>query len=260
MTKLPDETLMAYADGMLSPADSDRIKWLAARDPALRAGIEAFRATGPELARVFDEHVNAPIPDRISSLFAQQAPAPVRQQNRAMGWNAKESVWRLREMLTFRPAFAAAAALAAGLVIGWFVHGNLPIGEGAPGDLVQVENHRLIARAPLQQALETVPSGGQVALAGGETRLVMTFQNEAGDYCRQYEISKASLGRQTGIACRSGSQWLVAIQALLPLRPSSDATRPASGGSPMDAAISAMMAGDPLDPGQEADILRTWGK
>ena len=60
---LSDEMLMAYADGQLDAGDRARVKKLVAQDPALAARLEIFQATGHGLASVFDEHMNAPLPE-----------------------------------------------------------------------------------------------------------------------------------------------------------------------------------------------------
>src|SRR5262249_9185250 len=72
VTNLSDETLMAYADGQLTLAEVARIERLLASDPGLRARFGVFRTTGRELASLFDDHLNAPLPSRLKRF----TPAP----------------------------------------------------------------------------------------------------------------------------------------------------------------------------------------
>src|SRR5215470_8608416 len=66
VTNLSDESLMAYADGQLQPAEMVRIERLLAADPALRARLKVFHTTGRNLASLFDGHLNAPLPPRFT--------------------------------------------------------------------------------------------------------------------------------------------------------------------------------------------------
>lgn len=173
-------------------------------------------------------------------------------------------------VLQFRdliPALAASVAMIVGIGFGWILHGQTE-GKGVLLDeVVGIEGSRLIARGPLQSTLETSPSGPQVAVTspqGKQFRLSvkMTFQNAAGDYCREYRIASASPERYAGLACRSGGQWTIRIQALLPpARSASEQTIPAgaTGDAAIDTAIGALIEGDPLAVTDEAALIsRSW--
>ena len=175
---------------------------------------------------------------------------------------------RFRDMWDRRTALTATVAVVFGMGVGWLLRGEAASHPMRPGGLVQIERNSLIALGPLKKALETVPSGqGIVATAsdGNPFRLAlkMTFQNSGGDYCRQYQIAPVTAERYTGIACRTGDDWAVRIQALVPpSAAATDQTIPASGGNvAMDAAIGALVDGDPVVGEQEAAIMaRHWKK
>jgi hypothetical protein len=269
MTRLTDETLMLFADGLLHGAERERVGRLAAEDPDLRARVNIFHATGQGLARLFDEHANTPVPARLQAFLAgQEAPGSASAFDRwRMTMAALSAAW----MRIPRPAIAwnapaalaASLALIAGIGLGWLLHGDTGGGGTDLRDFVQAESNRLLARGALEKGLETSASGGDVTVASGgddqaHIRVMMTFRDEAGDYCRQYEITTALHERHSGVACRTGGQWTVAMQALLPpSRPSPDRTVLAGGGSnaAMEAAVGAMIDGDPLGRDEETAII-----
>jgi putative transcriptional regulator len=177
--------------------------------------------------------------------------------------------FRVRRVPHLIPALAASIAMIVGIGFGWILRGETE-GKGAFLDeVVGVERNRLIARGPLQSTLETSPSGRQTASIspdGKQFRLSvkMTFQNATGDYCREYGIASASPERYAGLACRSGGQWTIRIQALLPpARSASEQTIPAGGNADaaIDTAIGALIEGDPLAVADEAAVInRGWKK
>jgi hypothetical protein len=266
---------MLFADGLLDGAEGERVRRLAAEDPDVRDRINIFQMTGQSLARLFDEHANAPIPARLQAFLAGQDEAPrgPATSNRwRMAMAALSEAWtRLARPADgwYAPAaLAASLALIAGIGFGWLLRGEAG-GSGTDlRDFVQAENNRLVARGALEKGLETLASGGDVTVAGGGSeqariRVMMTFRDEARDYCRQYEITTALQERHSGVACRVGGQWTVAMQALLPpARPSHDRTAPAGGSNAaMEAAVGAMIDGDPLGRDEETAVIRQgWQK
>ena len=173
---------------------------------------------------------------------------------------------RVRNMWDFKPALVAGSLLV-GIGLGWVLRGTTAGNAVSLDDLVQIESNRLIALGPLRTGLETLPSTGHTASILSQGRrdiqvgIKMTFKNQAGDYCREYRIASGSAGRHTGVACRTGDQWAVKIQALLPPSHSaSEQTMPAGGAdSAMDTAVGALIDGDPLADADEAALLsRGW--
>ena len=117
MTHLSDETLMAYADGQLKPAEMARLERLLASDPGLRARLEVFRTTGRDLASLFDDHLNAPLPLRLKRFTL----APRTDWSKVFNLDLRQKRQHLPE---FRLVAASAAFLAAGIAIGWLMHGS----------------------------------------------------------------------------------------------------------------------------------------
>ena len=273
MTKPTDETLMAYADGLLDPSQRTQIEGLCAEDPALRARLQVFRATGRSLGGLLQDHVNAPVPKRLLDFVsAQEAKLAARNgPRRSRFWSRLKEhaqTWRYLDPSSLRTAVVAGAAMIAGIGLGWLLRGDSGGHEIALTDLVKVENSHLIARAPLRHALDSLVSGKQtrLALSGPENvqlKVKMTFRNEARDYCRAYEIVIPSPERYAGVACRMGGQWSVRIQAMIPPSSVSPNQSVPAGvrSSTMEAVVSAIIDGDPLSaPDEAAVIAEGWKK
>jgi anti-sigma factor RsiW len=189
---LNDETLMLFADGLLDAPERERVERLVTADPGLRARVDVFRVTGPDLARLFDAHLNAPVPAKLRDFVTAQARAPVEASRPkhagAAALKARFAVQRPMPAWNIT-ALAASVAVVAGIGLGWLLHGVASSDGTGGSDFVEIENQRLLAHGPLLGALETARSGSTttVALGSGEEaqlRVRMTFQNEAREYCR----------------------------------------------------------------------------
>jgi anti-sigma factor ChrR (cupin superfamily) len=173
---------------------------------------------------------------------------------------------RLGGALRGTAALAAGVALLIGFGLGWLVP-RAPE-AGTVVDLVKVDGNRLIAQGALRDALNVVPSGREIvaSLGGGEVRLgiKMTFEEQSGQYCRQYRIVASPPEHYSGIGCRAGEDWIVRMQALLPPAASgAEHTIPADAGpdGAMDAVIGAWISGNPLGGADEAAVMRkAWQK
>ncbi len=267
MPKLTDETLMLYADGLLDPPDRDHVEELLADDEEMRARLNVFHLTGRQLAALLQHHVDAPVPKRLRDALMEEKPE----------WSGAGGARRLSRFPNFRlpklcvtgiqalqPALAAGLAMIAGIGLGWLLRGEAANNAVPLGDLVQMEGNRLFAVGALQRTLETVPSGRKSTLTLSGNREIdlgvkMTFRNETRDYCREYQITMPSTERYVGVACRVGRQWAVEIHAITaPSFSASDRTVPASGGDSlaMDAAVGALVFGDPLTGEEERTVIR----
>jgi putative transcriptional regulator len=187
---------------------------------------------------------------------------------RRLGRKAAPSRRQLREIWTQPASLAASVALLLGIGVGWLLHGGPESGAIGLNNLISIEDGRLLARGPLQEVLNSLPSSAPTAAIpnDGELRLgiKMTFQDQDGDYCRQYRIAAISAARYSGVACRMGEEWVVKVQALVPPSPSAtNRTIPAGAGGDvaMDAVVRALIAGDPVVGEDEAAIMnKGWKK
>lgn len=264
MTHLSDETLMAYADGQLTPAEMARVELLVASGPELRARLEVFRTTGRNLASLFDGHLNAPLPPGLKRLTV----APQADLSQIFDLNSKRQRRVLPGFGGRRLAAASVAILAAGIGIGWLMRGS-PGGSGAAlGELVKLADDWIIARPPLQLALDMLPSGKEAAipLSGGKPSNMtvrLSFIDHNQSYCRRYEIGLSSQEHYGGIACHLDGEWKIELHAILPPRHTqSGKISPAGNESrALEAAVISVMDGDALGSEEEAALIRKrWKK
>jgi hypothetical protein len=222
--------------------------------------VERAEKNGEELKAIGDIECVCLIADDASAV------GQIRQGLIELGQKTVPVALRVGAVLRQSVPLAAGLALLLGLGLGWLARGT-PEGS-AVANLVRADGNRLIAQGALQDALETLPSGYETAasLDGRSLRLEvkMTFEDQSGIYCRQYQITMPPSENYSGVACRRGGEWAVRIQALLP--PASKAaerTSPADSGAgtAMDAVVGAWIAGNPVVGDEEAALMRkSWRK
>jgi anti-sigma factor RsiW len=199
-----DELAMAYADGELDALAAKRFEARMAGEPALGEAVAAHRALRARLSAAFAPVAEAPVPERLAGLLETKLVAlPARRQ-----WLVPGSI---------------AASLAVGALVGHFWQ------AGAPD--------RILASAPLAHALDT-----QLASEAGGTRMVVSFRDKAGAWCRVFAAADGD-----GVACRDGGAWVVRQLDSSAKAATQGAYRQAGSASPqVMAAAQDMMAGDPL--------------
>lgn len=89
--RIDDETLMAYADGELSPLEAKRIEAAMAEDFSLAARVQRFRAVRRALKTAYDAVAAEPVPEHLRALLgdvaatepaARSAPAKAQESRR----------------------------------------------------------------------------------------------------------------------------------------------------------------------------------
>jgi hypothetical protein len=223
-----DDTLMAYADGELEPAERAAIEQAMRTDPAIAAIVERHRALRADVAAAFAGILDEPVPARL------QPPAPVvslaveRDKRRRWSWPE----W---------------GALAATLVVGVLAGRMIPGG----GPAIAGNGNQVVAQGELAAALDRQVGGK----AEGAVKVGVSFAARDGAYCRGFVMGAAA-----GLACREGGQWKIPVLA--------EAEKEAAGGyrqagsalppAVLDA-IDARIADKPLDAaGEEAARARGW--
>jgi hypothetical protein len=214
---IPDETLMAFADGTLPDAEAERIAAALDADPALAERV-ALLADGRRIAaRAFRDVLDEPVPARLLAA-ATPAEAPA-NDNRRRGWRV------------------AAMAAAAGLLLGAFLGTQLP--GGAPEDAG-------LLPARVAAALDG-PGGGGVTIAG-------THLAEGGVYCRHFAMPDGT-GTMQGLACRDPEGWR--LRVAVARNAEGGSFQPASADDPVIAEVLERLgAGPVLDPAAEAEARR----
>ena len=247
MTEITDEMLMAFADGVLAPEESEIVRAAVMRDPELMRTYESFARTGAVLARRY-EGVIAQVPQRLMDI-------PTRRGS----WRPSGAFARLVEGLRIpAPSLALAIpALAVAAAAGWLVGTATPTPPEAGG---------YAASEALRTALETTvaPSTGDIA-EGVTLKPTYTFATQHGAWCRQYQLTYGTNLQSAGIACRQADgDWNVIAQTDPGPVPTSatPAGKVTTAGADEDRLRnlrSTIKAGDVLDREQEAALIdRGW--
>ena len=223
-----DETLFAWLDGELDPAEAERVAAAVAADRELAARAEQHRAMQAQLKSAFDGLLTQPVPDAIAAAARVEEPgvidfAQAKREREARG-RAPLPQW---------------AALAATLAIGLFA-GAMISSRG--DDAVEIQGGKVYAAAALGEALET-----QLASApAGDVRIGLTFRDQAGTICRSFTDAAAS-----GLACRDDGRWQVRGLFAAP-EGQRGAYRMAAGADPnLAALVGSTMVGEPFDATRE---------
>lgn len=223
-----DETLMAFADGVLPADRAAEVERAVAADPALAARAERFRAVGMRLRGALD--AIQPPPDMLARA---QAAAAANARPRGL------PAWPM-----------AVAAGVAGLAVGAVLMSALGDGGAlAPG---------MKAGSALTAALDGTASGGATARGGRTISVLYTVVAADGRACRAFRVDEAAAAFE-GAACRDRDGWRVVVLAGAAPRPSGFGQ--ASTGEPaaVAAAVDAVKPGAPLDAAAEAALIeRGW--
>lgn len=259
MMSFSDDTLIAYADGVLDDATRRAIEHAMQRDASLQRRVARLRATR-------DVFMHAP---RITSQSspAPQAPQPrngkvvhlaaVRAQRVAVQQAARKA---RAPRWSWRVWAALGGALAAGLLAGRFAliyWQPAWLGEPPPAPTTIISrNGMLVAQDQLDLALSRQMGGA--APSEGDVRVGLSFLSSQGGYCRTFTLVGLSQDL-VGLACRASAEWRVPVlvQNMRPAPPMS-AQRVAGTEMPTAVleAIDQRIVGGMMDTRAEQEALR----
>lgn len=226
MTVTP-ETIAAYADGELDELAAARVARAVAESPELAEQLAAHQALREQLAAHFAPILSEPVPTAISApIVAASKVVDLGQvrAERAAWWQAPAVRWG-------GPALAASLMLAVLLPRG----GDTPQGY---------------APTQLAAALEAAPSG----TASDGTRVLLSFRDEAGAFCRGYASPV-----QSGIACKDATGWRVRMTADGSAAQTGEFRQAGSAEAVVMAAAQDLAAGPALDAaGERAARANGW--
>jgi hypothetical protein len=231
--QVADETLMAFADGELSPGETEAIARQLADDEALAARLEIFRRTRAAVAGLSPAPVPAALEARIRALAAE----PAAGASPAGAGPGAEVVWLAplrRKVPLWQVPAAAAAALLLGIGAAMLAQPRADGGEALAG------------------LLDVLPSGESRVVDGDEITPIATLQNGDGALCREYE-SLSDGRRMVSVACREADGWDLRL-AIATGEAGTDYA-PASSLDTLDAWMAANGAEAPMSPEEEARAL-----
>lgn len=229
MNSIPDETLMAYADGELDAATRADVERALAADPALAVRVSAHRALRVQVAAAFAPVLDEEVPTRLHAAAAGVVDLRTVRAARAR-WSWPE--WG-----------ALAATLLVGVLAG-------TVGQRNSADATLVDG-TLVARGQLAEAL----SQQLASTAPSTVKIGVSFVARDGSFCRSFVM-----GQGAGLACRHGDSWRLPVMAQVAPGPEG-AYRQAGSGMPaaVTDAIDARIDGAPLDAKAEQQArTRNW--
>lgn len=264
MMTVPDELLMAYADGELTAEEAKALEQLLAQDPGLRARLEPFVETRIRISYAFEHKLHEPVPDRLIAAIARASAAPVaappsRPPLLDRPRETLSPLFNIRFPAAVSPAMAASAAalLIVGAASGW-IAGRAT----APSGLIAVAGSDLVASGALAHALESGPSGVAVRSdeEGASIVPVLSFRTQTSDICREYRVTSAADGRDfAGLACRtSDGLWRLALHVETPAAPQAHGpyqTATSFKVPAVDALTETLISGDAFGRDEEAELL-----
>lgn len=228
-----DETLMAFADGVLDEPQFSRVAEALEHDEDLATRLEAL-VTGSALARRGFDELLAPVSPELEAAVRETLKAA----DRKPFWKFSWSNW-------LYPAGAFAAAAVA-IVVAIPSLGLLHT-SSTPSSLAELGGQEVAA------VLDTLPSGDTATLASGTViNPIATFTNGEEQVCREFEIEGAS--SYLVVSCRTGSDW--SVQLAFATAEQDANYRPASGLDALDAYLQSSGAGEPLTGDDEMAALR----
>jgi hypothetical protein len=247
---IPDETLMAYADGELDPVTRDAVESAIREDPQMQQRLAQHRALRQRVQSAYAAELDEDVPQRLLNAVRGTAGTPeVVGPARQSGAEPTAVRPRTRQRRWVIPVSMAASVIA-GVGLGFFIRGGTPLVQSAEGALV--------AHGPLANALSNQLAADQAS--DSAVRMGVSFLAKSGDYCRTFTLPGAAAS--AGLACRRGKDWQIQL-----LTPGTGGGGGESGyrtaGSAMPEALAKsveeQMAAEPLDQaGERAARANGW--
>jgi hypothetical protein len=248
-----DAILSAYLDEELSLDDARRLKDRLAREPALALRLEEMQSANLAARGVFEAADDLPLPQRVLDLLNENGADNPRAES-DVGNVVRFPARGLQRYLQAPVAMAASVALAAGFLAGDALHrtqdADAPVAPSLYADAIP-------QRSELHDFLETGASGTpQVLPSGASGRLMLTFENRDGDWCRQFELAQET-GSMQALACRGNDAWHMEALAYAPEPAGSNYQAAASGSLPaLDTAVDEQIGtGAALDSEEESLLI-----
>lgn len=245
-----DATLMAFADGELSPDAAARVVEEMEHNPEVAARVAAFQASRLAVQRAFP--VEPPSDDLVARIRAVASAAREREAaapsgSRREAEHPDEKIVPLvlpRRLPIWQLPLAAGIALTVGLSFSL-----LRQEEGGPAGL----DFALADAAGLTDALADAASGEEISLPGGDLSLIASFEAGDGAICREFEFHGQNEQTVISVACRQDQDW--ELRFAVAAAPADDGYAPASSLESLDAWLMAIEASAPLSLEEEAKAL-----
>lgn len=226
-----DEKLSAFLDNELETAEAEVVRAQLEHDEKLAERLAALAMADLQVRERVDGLNAQPIPARIYKLLDETD-----EQTNVVSL----SRWsKVKNTVQEHVAVAASITLMIGFGLGVW---TLAPTTGTDDSAITV-------------ALETQPSGRPYTLADDATFTgQLTFVDNQGDYCRQYELTQQQM-TTTAIQCRRNGTWRQVASLEVATQAQSGGYQTATGKHMLDPVLDQMMRSAPLTPAQEQETL-----
>ncbi|MXO91304.1 anti-sigma factor family protein [Pontixanthobacter aquaemixtae] len=223
------EELAAFADGEVTGAREAEIAAMVDADPELARKVAAHKALKDQLGAHFAPILEQELPENLT--------APLKSEAEIVDFQAAKDARTPKAANDDNPAIKrwgrfAGPVLAASLAVAIF----LPRGGDGAEDYADVQ-------------LAAVLDSQLVAEQGSnaDTRILLSFQNDDGEFCRAFSGADAS-----GIACRDTEGWQLRHSGGAGDQQSTEFRQAGNEDADLMAIVQEMAAGPALDQDQEA--------
>lgn len=213
-----DELLSALLDDELDDVAAAELTERLAREPQLAKRLESLRRADDETRAMFASIDEIPMPRGVTELLATNGAGKAVPASNVISFPRR----MIDRFVNAPVAIAASVALAAGFFADRLFEGA----PGAPAGIAMLQAQTVPAGSAVYELLENRASAEPVALADGATgRVLLTFADENGDWCRQLTIDGNAASVQA-LACRRAGAWRSEVIAFG--NPAAGAYQPAS--------------------------------
>jgi hypothetical protein len=213
-----DELLSAMLDGELDEVAAIALKERLAGEPQLAKRLATLRRADDQTRAMFATIDELPMPQGVIDLLAANGASEALPASNVISFPR-----RMIDRFASAPvAIAASVALAAGFFANRLFEGA----PTAPASIAVLQAQTVPQGSAVYELLENNASAEPVDLADGATgRVLLTFADENGDWCRQLAIESNDASVQA-LACRRSGDWRSEVIAFG--NPAAGAYQPAS--------------------------------
>ncbi|ASP47765.1 hypothetical protein [Cognaticolwellia beringensis] len=244
--KISDEQLSGFLDAELSEVAMEEVRCALESDDDLVMRLADLAQADQWVAENSAIIDATPLADNLLHL-AQTVDEKIAQDS---GVKTQGNVVSLSRWKNVKQSIQKHYALAAGVA--------MLFGVGTV-TMMQSQQQSSVITAGIAQALDQMPSG-EISLMtqGDEITANLSFINQAGDYCRQFQ----HIGEQSAsvnIACKENMQWQLKITQQIPVLENLQEYRAASNKAQLDSVIDDMIKGQAMGTMQEQQaISKNW--
>jgi anti-sigma factor RsiW len=270
--RMPDEKLMAYADGELNATERAEVEAAMAADPEVARRVQQHVSLRKQLGAAYDPTLIETVPDRLVQIvrsapsnLSEADPAQTDSSTRRSSAKREATVTDLRRVRAARAAEAAAASRTPAeprKPWTWFEWGAMAasVATGAiiaylvletPTNRLGTQSGIVVAKGDLDYALDNQLASEQPADA--PVLIGVSFRSKSGNHCRTFLVKDGMpVG---GLACHTNNGWRVEVLASAPVTSGPDGGFRQAGVDMPAAVLSAAesaIQGEPLDAEKEA--------